>query len=174
MVRESILRVNAVIEKISRWAGEGAKFILPLVGLILVFEVCARYVFGKPTVWAHEASQHLFGVAFILGGAYAYIYGSHVNVDLIVRRFSPRVQAGIYAVTFLLFALYFIVMLRFSIPIAIDSWERHEVTMSVWGPPYYPLKTAVPVGALLILLQGTAKFLRDLYFVISGREVTSR
>ncbi|MDD4859607.1 MAG: TRAP transporter small permease subunit [Dehalococcoidales bacterium] len=172
MVGNFIKSFAGTIDKINLRVGEIAKYILPMVGLVLLFEVFARYIFGKPTVWAHEASQHLFGFAIMFGGAYAYIYGSHVNVDILVRRFSPRVQSGIFCFVFLLIALYFGTMLVKSIPMVISSWERMEVTMSVWAPPYYPLKTAIPIGASLMLLQVFGRFLREIYFAITGKEVT--
>jgi TRAP-type mannitol/chloroaromatic compound transport system permease small subunit len=171
MVGEFIKKFTGTIDKINLRIGEIAKFILPMVGLVLIFEVISRYVFNKPTDWAHEASQHLFGFAIMFGGAYAFIYGSHVNVDILVRRFSPRTQAGIGCFVFIIIALYFGTMLVKSIPMVISSWERMEVTMSVWAPPYYPLKTAVPIGASLMLLQAFAKFLRNVYFAITGKEV---
>ena len=172
MIEKSIRRVTSVIDGISKKVGNVVCYLIPLIGLILIWEVVSRYVLGAPTNWGHEVSQHAFGIMFILGGAYALWLGAHVNVDIILRRFSPRTQAIVNSITFLFFALFFIVLIESSIPIAVGSWERLERTMSPWGAPYYPLKTAVPIGALLILLQGIAKFLRDAHHAVTGREVT--
>ena len=172
MIEKSIRRVTSVIDSISEKVGNVVCYLIPLIGLILIWEVLSRYVLGAPTNWGHEVSQHAFGITFILGGAYALWLGAHVNVDIILRRFSPRTQAIVNSITFLFFALFFIVLIESSIPIAVGSWERLERTMSPWGAPYYPLKTAVPIGALLILLQGIAKFLRDAHHAVTGKEVT--
>ncbi|MDD5126965.1 MAG: TRAP transporter small permease subunit [Dehalococcoidales bacterium] len=171
MVGDLVRSLTGIIDKINLRVGELAKYLLPMVGLVLIYEVFARYFLGRPTIWAHEASQHLFGFSIMFGGAYALLHGSHVNVDILVRRFPHRVQAGIACFVFFIIALYFGTMLVKSVPMVIDSWKRMEVTMSVWAPPYYPLKTAVPIGASLLLLQAFSKFLRDLYFTVTGKEV---
>ncbi|GAH80376.1 unnamed protein product [marine sediment metagenome] len=43
-----------------------------------------------------------------------------------------------------------------------------ERSTSVWHPPLYPLKLTMPIAAFLILLQGLAKFIRDLNAAIMG------
>jgi TRAP-type mannitol/chloroaromatic compound transport system permease small subunit len=43
-----------------------------------------------------------------------------------------------------------------------------ETSETVWDVPIYPLKLALPVGAFLLLLQGLAKFIRDLVIAIKG------
>lgn len=164
-------RIAGTIDRISDLVGFAAAYLLPVIALVLIYEVFMRYVLNQPTIWGHETSQHVFGIMFILAGAYALRLGAHVNVDIIVRRFPPRIQAVVHILTFFLFALFFVVLIKTSIPMAINSWEKLEVTMSPWGAPYYPLKTAVPVGAFLILLQGGAKLIRDVYFAATGREL---
>ena len=50
------------------------------------------------------------------------------------------------------------------------AWQVMEGTMTHWDPPYYPLRTSLPVACLLLLLQGLAKFIRDLNTAITGKE----
>ncbi len=45
-----------------------------------------------------------------------------------------------------------------------------ETAGSAWDPPVYPIKVALAVGVFLLLLQGTAKLIRDLHLAIKGRE----
>jgi TRAP-type mannitol/chloroaromatic compound transport system permease small subunit len=37
--------------------------------------------------------------------------------------------------------------------------------MSPWNPPIYPMKILMTVGLFLILLQGTARLIRNLYLL---------
>lgn len=59
---------------------------------ILVMEVFLRYVFNRPTVWAHETSIFLSAVTFIFGGLYCVARNTHIRVVLIydVVRSSSR------------------------------------------------------------------------------------
>jgi hypothetical protein len=43
--------------------------------------------------------------------------------------------------------------------------------MSPWDPPIWPLKVAFFVSMIMLLLQQTAKFARDLYFLVKGEEL---
>jgi TRAP-type mannitol/chloroaromatic compound transport system permease small subunit len=43
--------------------------------------------------------------------------------------------------------------------------------MTFWAPPYYPLRTTVPVGCFLFILQALAKLIRDILTAIRGKEV---
>jgi len=43
--------------------------------------------------------------------------------------------------------------------------------MSHWKPIYYPLRTTLPVGCFLFLMQVLAKLIRDVLIVIKGEDV---
>ena len=43
---------------------------------ILIQEVILRYVFNAPTIWAHETTIFLCGVAFVYGGRPPYPRGA--------------------------------------------------------------------------------------------------
>jgi TRAP-type mannitol/chloroaromatic compound transport system permease small subunit len=46
-----------------------------------------------------------------------------------------------------------------------------ETAGSAWDPPVYPIKMALAIGVALLLLQGMAKFIRDLHLAIKGCEL---
>jgi len=46
-----------------------------------------------------------------------------------------------------------------------------ETTETIWEPPIYPLKLTIPIAGFLLLLQGLAKFIRDLIIVITDKEL---
>jgi TRAP-type mannitol/chloroaromatic compound transport system permease small subunit len=43
--------------------------------------------------------------------------------------------------------------------------------MSPWDPFIWPLKIALVVSMIMLLLQQTAKFVRDLYYIVKGEEL---
>lgn len=51
--------------------------------LILIQEVVLRYVFNAPTIWAHETTIFLTGMAFVFGGLYCAARDRHIRVVLI-------------------------------------------------------------------------------------------
>jgi TRAP-type mannitol/chloroaromatic compound transport system permease small subunit len=46
-----------------------------------------------------------------------------------------------------------------------------ELSFTDWGPPLYGVKFMMPLGGLLLLLQGIDWFIRDLHLVLTGREL---
>jgi len=141
--------------------------------LVLVWEVLMRYGFNAPTLWAHETSQFFFGAHFILGGAYALRWRSHVNIDILLTRLSPRVAAIVDLFTWLLFYLFCGFMLWRGWEAACLSIARWEHTESPWGPPLWPLRLTIPLAAALVLLQGLTKTTKDFYTAITGRRLVT-
>ena len=47
-----------------------------------------------------------------------------------------------------------------------------ELSLTDWAPPFYPVKFMMPVGALMLLLQGVVWFIRDLHIAVTGRKLT--
>jgi TRAP-type mannitol/chloroaromatic compound transport system permease small subunit len=46
-----------------------------------------------------------------------------------------------------------------------------EMSFTDWGPPLYCVKFMMPLGGLLLLLQGINWFIRDLHIAITGRSL---
>jgi TRAP-type mannitol/chloroaromatic compound transport system permease small subunit len=138
---------------------------------IVLIEVVLRFAFDRPTLWAYETSLFVFGGYIVLTGAYTLLVQGHVNVDIIYGSRSPRARAILDVCTASLFFLFMWFLLRYSLAQTITSWRLHEVTNTLWHPPYYPLKTTLPVACILMLLQGLAKFIRDLYMALTGKEL---
>jgi TRAP-type mannitol/chloroaromatic compound transport system permease small subunit len=158
------------IDRINEKTGKAISYlILFLVGVIL-YEIFVRYLFNSPTIWAHETSQMIYGAYVILLGGYVLQRGGHVNVDIFYHRFKPRTRAVIDIFTWLLFFYFCGMLFLKGGEMAWDSFKVLETEPTVFAPPVYPIKMMIPLGALLILLQGLAKFIRDLTLAITGKE----
>ncbi len=160
-----------VVDSISENTGKILSWlILPLVG-IFCWEVLLRGVFNAPTIWAHESTQYFFGVYFMLGGAYAMKLGSMVNVDIVVKGMKPRARAILDGVTGLFTFTFLIALMWKGLDFALWSVKINEMSQTPWGPPIYPFKIAVVVGASLMCLQVLTKYIRDIILAISGKVV---
>ena len=73
--------------------------VFPLI-FVVVYEVCARYLFNNPTNWAFDLSWMFCGAFVFLGGGYTLLHKGHVKVDLFYDRFPKRVQALINIVCY--------------------------------------------------------------------------
>jgi TRAP-type mannitol/chloroaromatic compound transport system permease small subunit len=150
--------INAVNDRV----GNLLSYFLFLFFALLFMEVILRYFFNSPTVWANELAQMLFGAYAILAGGYIMRTGGHVNVDILYSRLSPKARAGLDVFTSILFFLFCGMLLIYGGSLAWDSLARFEHSQSAWNPPLYPAKLMIPLAALLLILQGLAKLIRDI------------
>jgi TRAP-type mannitol/chloroaromatic compound transport system permease small subunit len=135
--------------------------LLPVI-IAMVYEVVARKLFVAPTDWAYDTSRMISGAMFMLGAGYALMRGVHIRADFLYRNWKPSTQALVDAALYLLF--YFPAMLFFfwiAAEYSIKTWVRWELTMdSALMAPLAPMRAAMPIGILLLFLQGVAELLR--------------
>jgi TRAP-type mannitol/chloroaromatic compound transport system permease small subunit len=164
-------KLLGVIDSISRWAGKISMWGCLALVLALSFEVVMRYVFDRPTIWAHETSMMLGVFIVTIGWSWVHLNHGHVRVDVFYTRLSPRGKAITDIACFLVFFLPLLSVLIYAAAnMAWDAYVFKEVLMtSFWYPPALPIRLVMLIGLCLFLLQGTAEFARDVYTVTKGR-----
>lgn len=161
-------RILKLLDAISSWTGKSASVFSLLTALVITYEILVRQVFVRPTVWAAEATVFACGILYLLGGPWTLLEDKHVRVDALYGRLSPRAKALVDSFTYLPFCLYLLVMIWATAHYALESLELGETTMSPWNPPIWPMKLVMLCALILVFLQGTAKFLRDLALLATG------
>ena len=159
------------IDKFSYWVGMVVCWITVPLFAAMVYEVVARYAFTAPTMWAYDISRMLYGAMFMLGAGYALSKGVHIRADFIYRNWPVKMQG---AVDTALYALFYFPGLIFFLLSATDfaylAWFRGEKGMdTAWMPHMGPIKTAIPVGIVLLLIQGVSELLKSYYAATRGR-----
>ena len=153
------------IDIFSNWIGRLTCLMLLPVMFSMVYEVVARKLFIAPTDWAYDTSRMFSGAMFMMGAGYALMKGVHIRADFLFRNWSPVNQARVDTALYLLF--YFPAMLFFfwlSAEYTMKSWVTWERTMdTALMAPLAPARTAMPLGALFLILQGIAELLRCRY-----------
>ncbi|MDH2298353.1 TRAP transporter small permease subunit [Cobetia sp. 29-18-1] len=155
------MKIVAVIERQTRWAGYlGAVLILPLV-LALVYEVFSRYVLVKPTLWAFEVSYMVMGAIFMLGMANALRVGQHVSVDVLSQNFAPRLRAGVHLACYAVL-LPVLMWLVWELSLyALEAFSSNERSgRSAWNPVIWPVFGVWWLGFVYLTLQVIAEMLK--------------
>ncbi len=129
--------------------------------LAYTYEVTARYLFNMPTIWVHESSFLLFGMQYMVSGAYGLLHGSHVRVDVIYAKLSPRTQAAISVITSVFFFAFVLALAATSWVFLKGSIEVDERSVETWQIQYWPVKAMMFLGALLIMLAGISQLIKD-------------
>jgi TRAP-type mannitol/chloroaromatic compound transport system permease small subunit len=159
------------IDWFSLWTGRIVCWLTVPLFLAMVYGVIARKFFLAPTMWAYDMSRFLYGALFMLGAGYALSKGVHIRADFIYRNWSARTQGIVDATLYILF--YFpglITFLLMSTDFAYMAWYRGERGMdTAWMPYMGPIKTVLPVGVILLLIQGLSELLKSLYAARNNR-----
>jgi TRAP-type mannitol/chloroaromatic compound transport system permease small subunit len=92
-------------------------------------------------------------------------------MEIFHNRLSPRGRAILDLITAPLFFLFIGILLWKGGEFAWSSISRMETSGSYWGPPLYPFKAMIPIGAFMLAMQGLTKFIRDFVRATTGREV---
>jgi TRAP-type mannitol/chloroaromatic compound transport system permease small subunit len=166
-----VRKLLALIDGTSIWIGKAASILSLVVAFIISYEIFMREVMVKPTVWVAEATVFGCGLLYLLGGAWTLKQDGHVRVDMLYHGLSRRGKAIIDCLTYFAFALYIVVMIWAAWQYMEQSIAVRETTMSPWDPVIWPFKIALVVALFMVLLQQTAKFVRDLYFIMKGKEL---
>lgn len=149
------------VDAVNRWVGRFAMYgVFAMMGLLL-YSVVSKSFF-LPSLWTLESSQFLMVAYFLLGGGYSMQLHGHVRMDLLYDRWSPRTKAWVDSVTILCLIFYLAMLLYGGISSTAYAIEYGERSYSAWRPYMAPIKIIMCVGIVLMLLQATATFFRNL------------
>jgi TRAP-type mannitol/chloroaromatic compound transport system permease small subunit len=167
------LVISKRIDAFSRWTGIICSYLMIPLTLLVVYEVITRS-FQHPTVWTFEMSNFFYGAHFMLVAAYGLLYKSHVTIDLVTGRFSKKTQAVLSLICYLFMYFPFIaVFTYYGFSYALNSWSMLETSWSIWGPPLYPIKTVIPLTAVMLLLQGISEVIKTVDVLVQEKGVSS-
>ncbi len=158
------------IDGISTWTGKAAAWLIMGLMALVCVEVFKRYIMNMPTAWIFDASNMLYGSAFMLCGAYTLAQNGHVRGDFLYSSMRPRLQAGLDLALYILFFLPGIAALIYAgFGYAADSWHINEHSnVTADGPPVYHFKAMIPLAGALVMLQGLAEIARCVVCLQTG------
>ena len=149
------------IDSVNHWVGQFIAYWTVIAVFVYFYEVVARFLFNSPTNWAHESMFLMFGMQYLLCGAYALRTESHVRVDVLYVKMGQRGRAIADVLTSVFFFVFTLTLLVTGWRFAQDAVNVGETSFTEWGIQYWVVKLTIPVGAVLLLLQGIAHLIRD-------------
>ena len=164
--------VARLCDRINEQVGHRLMWLAALLVLIQFAVVVLRYLFGTSFIAMQESVIYVHATLFMLTIGYTFLHDGHVRVDVLYAGFGRRGQAFVDLVGTLVAVIPFCALvLWFSWGFVGASWRMREGPMFVGGLPFvYLLKTAIPVFAALLLLQGVSIAIKSA-MVLAGRDV---
>jgi TRAP-type mannitol/chloroaromatic compound transport system permease small subunit len=149
------------VDSLNRVIGRLAMLLVfVMIGILLYSSITKA--FFLPSLWTLEMAQFTMVAYYLLGGGYSMQLDSHVRMDLLYGRWSPKTRAVVDVFT-ILFLLFYLVLLLYGGVSSTDyALQYGEESYSAWAPRMAPIKIVMCVGIVLMLLQAVAVFFKDL------------
>ncbi len=169
---EALLNRGArIIDAISVTVADAARWAALALVVITAVIVVQRYVFGVSLTGLQESVIYLHALLFLLTSAAALLTGGHVRVDIIYSKLTDRARAwtdmaGVYLALIPMSWL----ILETSRSYVGGAWRILERSRESDGLPLiFLLKTAIPLFAVMMILQGLSMAARAA-LTVSGRQ----
>ena len=160
------------LDGFSEWSGRIFCWLILPLAILVVYEVISRRFFNAPHIWSTEVIDFIYGPYFMLAAAYTLLYKGHVKIDVIYEKFSPRTRGILDIITYTAFFFPFcIIVLYQGVIYASTSWAIGETSDSAALTIVPLVKTMIPVSIGLLLIQGTATYIRAIIQTIRGEEI---
>ncbi|MCK0166284.1 TRAP transporter small permease subunit [Jannaschia sp. S6380] len=151
-----------IFDRISVFIGRVTMLLIVILVSVMVYEVLARYVFEKPTIWANEMSLWLAGFVFVLAGLYAMQQRSHIRIFILYDMMPRAVQRLCDTISTLLICLFAFALFYGAWGEASQKFLRWETFGTAFDPPIpATLKPMILLVVTLVAIQAVANLIRD-------------
>lgn len=162
-----LLLLSKWIDALNERVGLTVSWALLAAVLICSGNALVRYLLNTSSNAWLEIQWYLFGAMFMLASAYTLRRNEHVRIDVVVGRLSKRTQVWIDTFGFVLFLLPVVTLiLYFGLPYALESVRNQEVSSNAGGLIVWPAKVLIPIGFLLLMLQGLSELVKRIGFLM--------
>lgn len=135
-----------------------------IVIFVIILQVVLRYGFGHGLVLLEELQWHFYAVAFMFGLSYAVMTDSHVGMDLVYEKISPKWQCrwDILGILFLLLPFACLIF-YYSLDFVYEAWRLNERSVAPQGLPWrWAIKSVMPISFAVVILASVSRLVRTL------------
>ena len=143
------------VELVTWFFGMIAAAIVPVLAVLIVYEVIARYVFIAPTFWAFEVSYMLMGISLMLAIALCSQLRKHIRVDFLFDNLPAKGRSTVDLVGYVFFLLPMLVWCSWGLFVYfLEAYKVNEISgESAWNPIIWPFKFSFTFGFFLFTMQ---------------------
>lgn len=161
-----LLNLARLIDRMNTAIGRSAIWLVLAAVLISSVNAVIRKAFNYSSNAFLEMQWYLFAAVFLLCAPYALLKNEHVRIDVVSGRFSARGRIRMELFGTLLFLLPIsVIVLYFSWGVFLESYVSGEMSPNAGGLPLWPARLLVPVGFVLMILQGVSQAIKCIAFL---------
>lgn len=163
---QALLAFSRAVDALNRNVGKLMIWLILASTLISAGNAIVRKVFDTSSNAWLEVQWFLFAWAFLLAAGYTLLNQEHVKIDVIYGRWSKRTRIWIDVFGFVCFLTpVCIAVLYFGIPQFWAKFQSGEMSSNAGGLIRWPAWLALPIGFVLLLLQGWSELIKRVAFL---------
>jgi TRAP-type mannitol/chloroaromatic compound transport system permease small subunit len=171
----ALLRLSKAIDTLNQKIGVIAIWLVLIACVISAGNALMRYGFNLSSNAWLEIQWYLFAGMVMLGGAYTLELNEHVRVDVLYSRYSGRTRVWVDLLGAIFFLLPMSVIIGWmSWPLFINSYDIGEISGNAGGLIRWPVKILIPLGFLLLTLQGVSEIIKRIANLTGHLQLDSR
>lgn len=146
---------TGAVETVVKIFGRVAAILIPILAILITYEVIARYVFRAPTFWAFEVSYMLMGISLMLGIAWCSQVRKHIRVDFLYDNLPLKGKSTVDLLGYVLLLIPILVWLSWALFVYfMEAYKVNENSgESAWNPIIWPFKFSFAFGFFLFTMQ---------------------
>jgi len=158
---KALLALSRVIDAVNERLGRAADWMILIAVLISAGNAMSRYAFDLSSNAWLEVQWYLFAGVVMLGASYTLRLNEHVRVDIVYTHLSERGKEWLDLLGAALFLIpSCLIIAWFSWPFFRESWAIQEMSTNAGGLIRWPVKLVIPVGFVLLALQGLSEIIK--------------
>ena len=162
-----LLKFSAVVDIVNEKIGVVCNWLVLLACLVSGGNAMVRYAYDSSSNAWLEVQWYMFAVIVMFGAAYTLKRNEHVRVDHLYMMLSRRGQLWIDILGTLIFLLPTCLILAWlSWPFFMQSFAIGEHSSNAGGLIRWPIKAVLPLGFLLVALQGLSELIKRIAFLV--------
>lgn len=171
----ALLNLSRLIDRLNELVGRGVSWLVLAAVLISAVNAVVRKAFNTSSNAFLEIQWYLFAAVFLLAAGYTLLRQEHVKIDVILHRFSKRTQIKVEIFGIVAFLMPFVVItIDLVVPLVIRAFQTGEMSSNAGGLIRWPVYALVPLGFLLLGLQGISELIKRIGFLMGLCEDPSR
>ena len=183
-----LLKISQFIDNCADKLGWLSNWLVLLTIGVGFFNVLARYMGRFIGIQLSsnallELQWYLFSLTFLSGFVYILRHGENVRVDFFYANFSEKKRALVdffgtilFLIPFCLIGIWVLInpVLQSWGRLSDGSWGTLEISSDANGLPRAPIKTMVPIGLLLLLIQSISQAIKYLAVILGYQQVAEQ
>ncbi|MHA7599744.1 TRAP transporter small permease subunit [Alicycliphilus sp. T452] len=163
---QALLALSRAIDKLNAFVGKYCIWLIFAATAISAINAIVRKAFNYSSNGFLEVQWYLFAWSFLIAAGYTLLHREHVRIDVLNSRLPKKAQLWIEILGFVFFLTPIcLLVLWLSIPMLGEKFASGEMSPNPGGLVRWPVWAALPVGFVLLLLQGWSELIKCIAFL---------